>query len=153
MLTHPQVVIHFVNVIAGEDHHVFRLLAADGIDVWIYSISRAHVPVLTHAFHGWQNLDEFAEFARNDSAPSFTDVAIERERFVLREDINLAKVGVDAVRECDVDDAVVAPEGHSRLGAVARKWEKTLAGASGQQDSECVLHECSDVLLVRTATY
>ena len=59
-------------------------------------------------------------------------MTVERQRLVLREDVNLAQIGVDAVRERDVDDAVVAAEGYCRFGAIAREREETLARASGQ---------------------
>ncbi len=35
-------VIHFVDVIAGEDEDVIRLLAADGINVLVDGVGRAH---------------------------------------------------------------------------------------------------------------
>ena len=73
-------------------------------------------------------------------------MAIERESFVLSEDVHLAKIGVNAVGEGDIDDAVVSPEGHGGLGTIAGEREKTLARASGQQDSECILHDLVTVL-------
>jgi len=72
---------------------------------------------------GGENLNELAEFAGDERAPAFADVAIERERLVLREDVDAAQAGVDAVGERDVDDAILAAEGNCRLGAVASEWE------------------------------
>ena len=54
-----------------------------------------------------------------EDVPAFTNVAVERERFVLREDVNAAQVGVQAIRKSDVDDAVNAAEGDGRFGAIA----------------------------------
>ena len=65
-----------------------------------------------------------------ENVPSFTDVAIERERFVLREDVDLAQLGIEAIRQRDVDDAVDAAEGHRRLGPVARERIESLAHAA-----------------------
>ncbi len=47
----------------------------------------------------------------DDGAPALADVAVEGERLVLGEDVDVAEVGVDAVGEGDVDDAVLAGEG------------------------------------------
>jgi hypothetical protein len=59
-------------------------------------------------------------------------VAIERKRLVLGEDVDVAEIGVDAVGERDVDDAVLAGEGYGRLGTIACEREKTFAGTSGE---------------------
>ena len=51
LLEHARV-IHLVDVVAGEDDHVLRLLGADGIDVLIDRVGRPHVPVLADPLHG-----------------------------------------------------------------------------------------------------
>src|SRR5262249_43176783 len=118
VLVQHGLVVHFVDVIAGQDDHVLALLAANGIDVLVNGVGGAQVPVLAHALHGWQDLDELAQLPRHHRAPAFADVAVQRKRLVLGEDIHAAQVGVDAVGERDIDDAVVAAEGHGGLGAV-----------------------------------
>ena len=140
MLAQHQVVVHLVDVVAGEDQHVLRLFAADGVDVLVDGVGRAHVPVLAHALHRRQNLDELAEFSAHDVGPAFADVAVQRQRLVLRQDVNATQVGVDAVGERDVDDAIDAAEGDGRFGAVARQRIKTLTCSSGQQNSEGIFH-------------
>jgi hypothetical protein len=67
-------------------------------------------------------------------------VTIERESFVLGEDVDVAKVGVDAVREGDVDDAVLAGEGDGRLCAIAGKGEESFAGTTGKQNAKRISH-------------
>jgi hypothetical protein len=54
-------------------------------------------------------------------------MAIERERLVLGEDIDLAQIGVDAVGEGYVNNAVDAAECDGRFGAVAGERIKPLA--------------------------
>jgi len=56
----------------------------------------------------------------DDGAPAFADVAVEAERLVLREDVDVAQVRVDAVGEGDVDDAILTAEGDGGFGAIAR---------------------------------
>ena len=132
-------VIHFVDVVAGEDDHVLRLLGADGIDVLIDRVGRPHVPVFADPLHGRQDFDELADFAA-ENIPAFADLAIQRERLVLREDIDAAQAGVDAVGKRDVDDAVDAAEGNGWFGAVAGERIEALACASSEQDSERIFH-------------
>ena len=68
------------------------------------------------------------------------DMAIERQRFILGENVNPAQVGVDAVRQGDVDDAVNAAEGNGRFGPVASQGIEPLARAASQEDSGGVFH-------------
>ena len=88
---------------------------------------------------GGQNFDEFSHFAAKN-VPAFADVAIQRERFVLRENVDAAQIGVEAVGKSDVDDAVNSAEGHGGFGAVARERIKALTGASCKKNSESVFH-------------
>jgi hypothetical protein len=53
-------------------------------------------------------------------------VAVEGEGLVLGEDVDAAEVGVDAVGEGDVDDAVLAAKGDGGFGAIAGEREEPL---------------------------
>ncbi len=139
VLQHPAVV-HLVDVVAGKDDHVLRLLAADGIDVLVHSVCGAHVPVGAGALHGWQQLEELAQFLGHDAGPAFAHVPVERECLVLGEDVDLAQAGVDAVGEGDVDDAVMTAKGDGRFGAIASEWKEALPGPARQQYSESISH-------------
>ncbi len=77
-------------------------------------------------------------------APAFADVAVEREGLVLGEDVDVAKVGVDAVGEGDVDDAVLAGEGDGRLCAIAGEGEEPFASATGEQNTKGISHSLSN---------
>ena len=96
MLLLHQRVVHLVNVIAGKDEHVLRFFRADRVNILKHRIGRALVPAFRHALHRRQNLDEFAEFRRHHRSPAFADVPVQRERLVLRKDVNMPQVGVDA---------------------------------------------------------
>jgi len=67
-------------------------------------------------------------------------VPVEREGLVLGEDVDVAEVGVDAVGESDVDDAVHSAEGDGGLGAIPGERIEALSGAACEKDSECVFH-------------
>ena len=118
VLLHHLAVIHFVDVVAGKNQDVLGLLGADGINVLIDRVGCALIPLIADALHGRKNFDELADFAA-ENVPAFADVAVQRQRFVLRKNVNAAQVGVEAIGESDVNDAVHAAEGDGRLGAIA----------------------------------
>ena len=140
MLPEHLAVVHFVDVVAGEDEHVLRLLGADGVDVLVDGVGRAHVPVGADALHGRQDLNELAEFLGDDAGPAFADVPVERQRLVLGEDVDAAQIGIDAVGKGDVDDAVLAAKGNRRLGAIARERKQPFAGSARQKYAQSVFH-------------
>jgi hypothetical protein len=139
MLGHHLAVIHFVDVIAGEDEDMLGLLGAYGINVLINGVGGALIPLVADPLHGGKDLDELSDLAAED-VPAFADVAVERKGFVLGEDVNAAQVGVEAVGESDIDDAIHASEGDGGLGTVAGKRIKALSGAACEKDSESVFH-------------
>jgi hypothetical protein len=65
----------------------------------------------------------------------------------LGEDVNAPQVGVDAVGKCDVDDAIDAPKGDSRLGPVASERIEALTRATCEQDPKSVFHPTASEFL------
>ena len=124
-------VVHLVDVVAGEDEDVLGLLGADGVDVLVDGVGGAGVPVFADALHGGKDLEELAELVGDDWTPALADVAVEGERLVLGEDVDVTQVGVDAVRQGDVDDAVLACKGDGGLGSIASQGKKPLSGTTG----------------------
>ena len=118
MLLHHLAVIHFVDVIAGKNQHVLGLLGADGINVLVNRIGSALIPLIADALHGRKHFDELSHLAAQD-VPAFADVAVQRQRLVLGENVDAAQIGVEAVGESDIDDAIHSAEGDGGLGAVA----------------------------------
>ena len=136
---HPAVV-HLVDVVAGENEDVPRLLGADGIDVLVDGVGGAGVPVLADALHGRKDLDELAEFIGDHRPPAFADVAIEGERLVLGKDVDATQIGVDAVGQRDVDDAVLPGKRNGRLGTIAGQGKQPFTGATGKQNTKRISH-------------
>jgi hypothetical protein len=56
----------------------------------------------------------------------------------------VAEVGVDAVGEGDVDDAVLAGEGDGWLCAIAGEGKEPFASAAGKQNTKGISHSLSD---------
>ena len=139
MLLEHLLIIHLVDVVAGKNEDVVRLLAADRIDVLVNGVGGSLIPVLRDAHLRRQDFDEFAE--AHQRGPAVADVAVEAKRLVLRENEDAAQVAVEAVGERDVDDAVDAAEGNGGLGAVARERPEPFALAAGQQNANRIAHQ------------
>ncbi len=131
-------VIHFVDVVAGENDGVVGTLAADGIDILVNGVRGAEIPTGGDAHLRRQDFDEVAE--SHQRRPPQTNMAVQAERLVLRENENAAQVAIDAIGQRDVDDAVNAAERDGGFGAVAGERPKPLPLAAGQKDTDGVAH-------------
>ena len=127
-------------MVAGKNQHVLGLLGADGINILINRVGRALIPLVADPLHGRQDFDELAHLAAQN-VPAFADMAVERERLVLGEDVNAAQVGVQAVGKRDVDDAIDAAESDCGLGPIASERIKALPGAACQENPESIFHD------------
>ena len=139
MLLKHFLVIHLVDVVAGQNDDVARVLATDGINVLVNSVGGSEVPIGRDAHLRRQDFDEFAE--AQQLRPALPRVPVERKGFVLRQNENAAEIAVDAVGKRDVDNAVDAAEGHGRLGAVARERPQPFALPSCQQNADRIAHQ------------
>ena len=131
-------VVHLVDVIAGQHDHVLGVFLHDRIQILVDGVGGALVPVLADALLRRQNLDELAQLFRDD-VPAHADVAIQRERFVLRGDEDAAQAGVDAVAEREVDDAVGPAEKHGWFGAVSGERVQTFTRTAREQNHQRVV--------------
>ncbi len=139
LLQHPAIV-HLVDVVARKDQDMLRLFRADGVDILINGIGSPLVPGLRNTLHRRQDFDELAQLVGNHRPPAFANVAIQRERLVLGEDVDVAQVGVDAVGKSDVDNAVLTGERDGGLGAIASEREKSFTSSTCEQHAECISH-------------
>src|SRR5439155_19813283 len=102
-------VIHRVHVVTRQHDQLMRILAKNRIEVLVYRVRGAEVPVLTDAFLRVQHFDELAKLLRDD-IPAHAEMAGEGQRFVLQRDEDLPQPRVDAAAEREVDDAARAAE-------------------------------------------
>jgi hypothetical protein len=131
-------VVHFVDVVAAQNKDVLRALAADRVDVLIDGVGGAAIPLFADAHLRGQDFDKFAE--ADDGRPAGADMAAEAEGFVLGEDENAAEIGVDAIGESDVNDAVSGAKRDGRLGAIACEGPQTLALTTGEKNDDGIAH-------------
>ena len=145
---HPAIV-HLVDVIAGKNDYMLRLLAADRVNILIHSVGRPHVPVGSGPLHGRHQLEKLAQLLGHNSRPAFADVPVQAQRLVLRQHINPAQSRIDAVGKRDIDNAVMPAKGHRRFGPVPGEWKKTFSCSAGEQYSNCVFHvHCTPLWLL-----
>ena len=83
-------IIHLVNMVAGENQHMFWLFRTDGVNVLVNRVRRAHVPVGAYPLHGGQNFNKLPQLLGHNARPSFADVPVERQRLVLRKNVDTA---------------------------------------------------------------
>jgi len=75
-----------VDVVAGEDEDVTRLLGTDGIDVLVSSVGVPWYQDFETRCMGGRISNELASSLAT-TGPSLADVTVERERLVLGEDV------------------------------------------------------------------
>src|SRR6202035_5761307 len=151
MLFHHLAVIHFVDVIAGKNDDVLGLLGADRINILIDRIGGALIPLIAHPLHGRQDFHELSNLSA-EHVPAFADVAVQRQRLVLRKNVDAAQIGVEAVGESNVDDAVHSAEGDGGLGAVSSERIEAFSGTACEKNSESVFHRAHSYFYFRMAS-
>ena len=134
-------VVHAVKVITGEDDVLVALGLAEEPEVLAHRIRGALEPVLVdRALLRSEHLDEPLAVANaNVAVVRLGEVAVQRSRVKLREAVNLVDVGVDAVGDGDVDEAVVRAEGNRGLRAGLRQGVQTRARATTEDDRQDVV--------------
>ena len=120
-------VVERVDLIAGEHEHVARADGVDEVAVLINGIDGAAVPTLAILLLRRPDLDELPELAMQE-APAVVHVANQGLGLVLRQQSDLANLGVDAVREHEIHDAVLPAERDCGFGLPGREpFERSTA--------------------------
>ena len=103
------------------------------------AVPRYHSATLPRAMYGWSSLTPPRLRSRSHGRPE-PDVVVERPRVVLGQDDDVVDVRVDAVREREVDDPVLAAERHRRLGALLGQDREAFALAAREDHRHRPLH-------------
>jgi hypothetical protein len=121
-----------VEVIAREDEHVIGAhRGLDALERLAHRVGRALEELV--AAVGLLRGEELHAAAPEDvEAVRVADVRVERRAVELGEHGDLPEAAVDRVRERDVEEPVLASEGHGGLGPVAREGMEARAAASAQ---------------------
>ena len=127
-------VVHLVDMVAGQDDHIFRVIQVQKADVLIDGVGGALVPgalvPLTHV--GGEDMYAAVGPVQVPGL-AVAQVAVQLQGPVLGEDTYGVDAGIDAVGEREINDAVFAAEGDGGLCHVAGEGVETAALSSGQQ--------------------
>ena len=125
-------VVHLVDVVPGEDDDVLRVLGAQDVEVLPDGVRGAAVPHhLVDALLRGKQIHELVQLGAQE-VPRALDVAEQAVRLVLREDVDPAHAGVDAVREREIDDPILAAKVNGRFRSAVREVSEPGAAASGE---------------------
>ena len=129
-------IVHLVNMVAGQDQHVIRVIALDKRDVLIDRVGCALVPFGILALGiGRQDLHAAVRGVQTPRL-AVADVLIELQRLILRQDADRIDLGVYAVGKREIDNAVLAAERDGRLGRVFRQNHQTAALTTCQEHGD-----------------
>ena len=110
VLVQHLLVVHLVDVVAGQDDQVFRRIALDDVEVLVDRVGGAGVPaVLGDALARRQDVEAFVALLAQE-IPAAVEMADQAVGLVLRRHSHAADARVQRVREREVDDARLAAE-------------------------------------------
>ena len=134
MVGHHVGVVHLIDVVAGENHHIVGVEAIHKIDVLVNGVGGTLVPAgfLVVTLVGGQNLGAGMGLVQ---IPGLTvaDILIQLQGLILGQNANGVDAGVDTVAQRKINDTVFAAEGNGRLGGFLRQNLKPAALAAGKQ--------------------
>jgi hypothetical protein len=145
-------VVHLVHMVARQHDQVAGILRNDRVEILVHRVGGPLVPVFAHAFLRRKDFNELAELF-GDDAPAHADVAVERQRLVLRRDVDASQARVDAVAQREVDDAVWPTKIDGRLRAVSSQRRQPFTRAARKHDDKAVVEQRGhDAQLLRRTT-
>ena len=143
-------VIHAVEVVAGEDDVLIAVGLSEEPKVLAHSVRSTLEPVLVDgALLRGENLDEALAVEGADVAVvRLGQVAVEGSGVELGEAVHLVDVGVDAVGHGDVDEAVVRAKGDRGLSASLGQGVKASARTTAEDDGQHIVHVGGHISLI-----
>ena len=132
VLLEHQLVVHLVDVVAGEDDHELGAVALDDVDVLEDRVGGAGVPLrLRDALARRQDVEALVALGAEE-VPAALQVADQAVGLVLGGDADAADARVQRVREREVDDPGLAAEIDRRLGPLVGQLHQAAAAAAGE---------------------
>ena len=137
-------IIHFINVIAGQDQYMGRIMRADEIQILVHRIRGAAIPVRADLLLRGNQFHELAQLAAQ-IAPAALNVLDQRLGFVLGQHRDLANAGIDAIRQHEIDDAELSAERRGRFAAMLRESLEAFAAASRHDHCQGSAGQTADI--------
>ena len=123
-------VIHFVHVVGGKNQNVRQAFVRNALHILVDRVGGAQIPGVPQALGRRNGFNELPELG-GKNIPNLADVTVQAQSFVLRQDIDFAESGIQAIGKRQIDQAVDTPERHHRLGLIAGERRQTFARTSG----------------------
>ena len=107
-------IVHLINVVAGEDQYVFRVIGLDKADVLVNGVGSAGEPgaLFAGALVGRQDVNAAVGHVHIPGLAA-ADVAVELQRAVLGQNAHGVNAGVGAVGEGEVNNPVLPAKGYA----------------------------------------
>ena len=127
--------IHPVKLIAAEDEVIIERPLQEVAHVLPHRVRRALIPL--RAFRRLLRGQDVDEAARKIvELVARLDMAMQRHAVELRQHIDRAQPGVEAVADRDIDEPIFSAERHRRLGAIFRQRKQPRPGAAAHDDRQ-----------------
>src|ERR1044072_388698 len=128
-------IVHVIKMIAGENQQRVDAPISDVRQHLSHGVGSSLKPLRAFGrLLGRDDLDEAVRELRE--AIGLRDVTVERGGVVLRQDERAQDVGVDAVRERDVDETILTAERHGGFRTLLGERKKSIAGAAAENYRE-----------------
>ena len=132
VLPQHHLVVHLVDVVAGQDDDVARRVVLDDVDVLEHRVGGAGVPGgLGDALARGQDVEALVALGAEEG-PAALEVADQAVRLVLGGDADAPDAGVERVGQGEVDDARLAAEIDRGLGPDVGHLHQAAAAAARQ---------------------
>src|SRR5688572_8914887 len=113
------------------------------VQILVNGVRRTAVPDLAELLLRRHDVDELAELAVQ-VAPAALHMLDQGVRLILSQDEDLANARVDAVRQREVDDAVLSPERRGWLRSLIGQLHQPLPAAARHDDGDRAASELAD---------
>ncbi len=145
-------VVHLVDVVAGENQHRLGPMLIDDVQILVHGVRRAAIPNLAELLLRRNDVDELAELAVQ-IAPAALHMLNQGVSLILRQDEDLADARIHAIRQREVDDAVLAAERRRGLGPMVRQLHEPLTAAARHDDGDGAASELTDETSARNLSH
>jgi len=136
MLSQHHLVVHLVDVVAGEKNDEFAGMRLDDVDVLIDRIGRAEVPHrLRDALAGGEDVKTLIALGAKE-VPAHLQMPDQAVGLVLRRDRDAANTRIHGIGKGKIDDARFAAKVDRGFGAPVGQLQKPAATAAGQNEGK-----------------
>ena len=136
MLGEHRLVVHFVDVVAGQHNDVAALVVLDDVKVLVHGIRGAEIGVAPgDALARRQHVQSLIAF-RSQEAPATLQVADQAVRLILRRYGDATDAGVYGVRQRKIDNARLPAEINRRLGPAVGEFQEPTAAPARKDEGK-----------------